>query len=128
EVANSFLINRSLIAKDADGHHGCHVAEVPVGPVVINPRVIMASEEILIDGQEYLAHHLLKARKILRLPAFVSAHDLSRIGELISIDTRRQANISRAAELLQRSRPSVQDRDGFLRIGAVARDTPPQRT
>jgi hypothetical protein len=103
-----------------DGHTG----EIPIGPVVINPGIVVIGQHAVVLGIEYLEHHLLEALEILHGPVRIGAHDLRRIGELVAKDTGGQETIRTPTQVLELARPGIHDFHRLVGVEGIAADFP----
>lgn len=90
EVVDGLIIYGLVLRKDAGGEHGGHVAQVPVGPVVVVSRVVVLDQEAVVHGVEDVGEHGRRRGEVVVGEAVELAQDLSGVGELIAIKTRRQ--------------------------------------
>jgi hypothetical protein len=54
EIGDCFFIHSPVVVEDSNGEHRCHVAEIPIGPVVIEFSPVVPDEKIVILGEEYI--------------------------------------------------------------------------
>lgn len=142
EIVQGLVEHRLVISKYADGQH-CgpidkevvshpivicqdgagkysHVAEVPIGPVVVDLRVVVLDEEAVVHRVEHIDKHLGDRGEVRAREAAEAAQELGRVRELVTIQTRRKILVRVARDLRQRARPGVEDRRRRVSVLSVA--------
>ncbi len=124
EVVHRLVDLGLVVAEDADGEDGGHVAEIPVGPVILDVRVVVVEQELVVERVEHGDHHVLELVEIGGGPAGVAAHDLGGVGHLVTVEAGGEETVGVAGDGGEGGAPGVEDLDGFVGVGGVAGDLP----
>ena len=99
----------------------------PVGPIMHVHRAVPPLQKVEHLRAEHVHHPLLVSSEIHAAPSLIVAHQLARVGKLVTVNPGCQAHIGVSRHCLAGTRPSIQNLDGFIGIPGVAGNLPHQR-
>lgn len=127
EIRDRLIELRLVVGEHTDGQNGGHGRQIPVGPVVVEASAVMLTEKPRARGVEERDHQVLQALEVRRHPAGIVAQELCASGKLIAVKPGAKLRVRVTTECLQRSRPSVQDRDRLIRVRRGSGNTVAER-
>lgn len=116
EPTDSLVVDSWVVGQNTDRHGRGDKAQVPIGVYswCIRCPVLVSREPSIYRLAEDIGHHVLELLEFLCGPTIVIAHDLSGLGELITVNARGEVEIHGAREGCQGRGPSIHDAQGCV--------------